>query len=361
MARRGPRPNEAVQRFTALEVAVIEAVDKDAGSPCLAVSDCREPATAGHVIPENRLARLAERSGSRKMVWTLSMSGNKLLKRAAGLSPPVGCGPAGEYVSISSEYLTRRFACASHEIDLFAPIDGPDLDAANPKHRALMSYRTLLYRLRETRSRRSVFDRVRATREFGALCWETRRRQRDRAYDAVREGIWAARARSALWPELDPKSQVLSDPAFVHQRMRIEGGPRVAFAAVLWRGGQAGWTRRESADAPHLTANVREQRPFVLTCYPDEDGHVVVASCPADVAELLTVVVPAFGQGRSDRAALLSATALDSTEHIMIVPSVWHAYGDDRQHHMWQRHAAERPGPYSHSAVAPLNLFAVNA
>ena len=295
------------------------------------------------------------------MVWTLSTSARKLRKRAAGLSPPVECEPAGEYVSISSDYLTRRFACASHDRELFAPVDGPDLDAANPKHLARISYRTLLYRLREARSCHSVFERIRPTREFGALCWETRDKKRARALDAVREGILAKLARSALWPEVDPKSKVLSAPAFVHQSLRIEGGPRVAFAAVLWRGGAAGWTRRESADEPNLTANTREPCPFVLTCYPDEDGHVVVASCPETVAELLPVVIPAFGQGRRDRAALLSATALDYTEHVTIMPSVWRAYGDDRQHRMWQRHAAEGPGTLSPSAVVPLNMFAVNA
>ena len=360
MAPSEPVPNEPLQRFTELEVRATEAVDKDEESPCLAFPGCCERATAGHVIPENRLALIADWSGSRKIVWTFTMSANKLLKRAADRSPRVECEPGGEYVSIGGDYVRRRFACAQHEIDPFAPIDGPDLDAANPKHCALMSYRTLLYRLREARSRVSVFECVRSTREFGALDSEMRQRQRARADAAAREGMWAGQAQSALWRELDSQSQVPSDSAFVHQSLRIPGCPRVAFAAILWRGGDEGWTIRERAAAPHLTEDVRDPLPFAVTCYPDKSGHVVVASCPRSLAELLPVVIPAFDRRRRARAALLSATALDSTEHLFIRPSVWRAYGDDRQFCMWQRHTANMAGPrdtFSDPVLAPLNLF----
>ena len=177
------------------------------------------------------------------------MSANKLRKRAAGRSPRVECEPAGEYVSISSEYVTRRFACALHEIDLFAPIDGEALDAANPKHRALMSYRTLLYRLREARSRISAFERVRYTREFGALNPEMRQAQRARADIAARERAWAGRAQSALWRELDSRPQVPLDLAFVTSRCvsraaPVLHSPQSCGVAARWGGRNANAPRR---------------------------------------------------------------------------------------------------------------------
>ena len=127
------------------------------------------------------------------------------------------------------------------------------------------------------------------------------------------------------------------------------------------RGGSARWTERERAAAPTLAADVREPASLVLTCYPDEGGHIVVASCPSRVAELLPVVIPAFDETRSNREALLSATALDATEHIMIAPSVWQDYGKGRQALMWRRLTSQADPPFdalADPAVEPLDLFA---
>ena len=85
-----------------------------------------------------------------------------------------------------------------------------------------------------------------------------------------------------------------------------------------------------------------------------------MASCPSRVAELLPVVIPAFDETRSDREALLSATALDAAEHIMIAPSVWQDYGRDRQVSMWRRLTSQPDPPLdaiADPATEPLNLF----
>ena len=260
-------------------------------------------------------------------------------------------------MSIKSEYVTRRIACALHEIELFAPIDGEGLDAASQKHRALISYRTLLYALREARSAVSVFERVRSSREFGALDSEIRQVKRARADFAARECTWVGRAQAALWSELDPKSRASAYAPFVHQSMHIAGDPRIAFTSVLWRGGEARWAARERAEAPHLTSGVLEPLPFVITCYPDRSGHIVVASCPSSASELLPVVIPAFDERRGAPHALLSATALE-TEHLMVRPGVWQAFGGERQSEMWKRHTAGLLDTFSDPALAPLNLFA---
>ena len=137
-------------------------------------------------------------------------------------------------------------------------------------------------------------------------------------------------------------------------------GRKVAFFGVCARGGDARWTAREQEAAPAITAGTREAVPFILTCYPDPSGHIVVASCPGALADMLPVVFPAFGDADADREALLSASALDMLEQIMIAPSVWDGYGDERQRCIWDRWARMPAGPRDALAdpdIAPLNLF----
>ena len=72
------------------------------------------------------------------------------------------------------------------------------------------------------------------------------------------------------------------------------------------------------------------------------------------------MVIPAFDEARSDREALLSATALDAAELIMIAPSVWQAYGTGRQVSMWRRFTSQADSPLDAIAdpvTEPLNLF----
>ena len=47
-------------------------------------------------------------------------------------------------------------------------------------------------------------------------------------------------------------------------------------------------------------------------------GHIVVASCPAELADMLPVVFPAFEAVGDDKEALLSASALDMVEQVTV-------------------------------------------
>ncbi len=351
--------SDALSRFANSHIAAIEAVESE--GTCLVGPNHDAPAIRGHVIPKNRLELIAERCDRHEMgVRTFTMGLGKLRARAVEKVPPVQDGPDVECVNIGNERMTSPFACKPHDGELFAPVDGPGLDRSNPEHCALVSYRTLLYIQREALTYTSALGRIQHCAEFRALGPEVGRSMLERRNEARAHANLAHKAQSELRRDLQAQSGNPRESAFAHRSMHVLDSPRVAFAGALLRGGNAGWTERERAAAPKLTASVREPASFVLTCYPDEGGHNVVASCPSRVAELLPVVIPAFDETRSDREAVLSATALDAAEHIMIAPSVWQAYGRDRQVRMWRRLTSQGDPPLD--AIAdpvsePLNLF----
>lgn len=328
---------------------------------CLVCSRHDTPAVKGHVVPRSRLALIAERCGStEKAVRTFTMGLNKLQARAAHRLPEVEDEPDVECVSIGSDRLTHRLACATHDGELFAPVDGPGLDASDAAHSALIALRTVIFHRRAAMAYADPLRPLLRTAEFRALAPWYRDYLLSRARSASVAARWARRAQRALWRDVQPASGRSTRSAYVHRAMVVAGRPRVAFAGVLLRGGVAGWTPRERAADPALTAAARSPVHFVLTCYPDPRGHIVVASCPGEVASLLPVVFPAFDEGRSDREAVLSASALDVAEHIMIAPSAWDTLGPDRQMRMWRRCTAQPgslPDALSDHPAGSTNLF----
>ncbi len=351
--------SEARSRFTDCHIAAIEAVENE--GTCLVGPNHGAPAIKGHVVPRSRLELIAEQCDGHKLaVRTLSMGLVKLRARAVGKVSPVSDEPDVECVSIRNERLTSRFACEAHDGRLFAPVDGPDFDPSKPEHCALVSYRTLLYIRREALTYACALSRVQRSAEFRALPPETQQHLLGQRKEASDHANLAHKAQSELGRDLQAQSRNPREPAFAHRSMHVARPARVAFAGALLRGGNAGWTERERAAAPKLTASVREPAPFVLTCYPDEGVHIVVASCPSRVAELLPVVIPAFDETRSDREAVLSATALDAVEHIMIAPSVWQGHGRERHVSLWRRFTSQADPPLDALAdpeTEPLNLF----
>ena len=337
----------------------IEAVDNE--GTCLVGSGHDEPAIKGHVVPKSRLELIAEQCGSnRRAVRTFTMGVGRLRARAADRIPAVQDELDVQCVSIRNERMTCRFACASHDRELFSPVDGPGLDRSNPQHCALVSYRTLLYFEREALSYAAALGRVLHTAEFRALRPGARQRMLERRNGASFQAHLAERAQSELWRDLQRGFKTPEGAAFAHRSMHVAGSPRVAFAGALLRGGDALWTERERAAAPTLTADVRAPVSFVLTCYPDRRGHIVVASCPSRFAELLPVVFPALDETRSDREAVLSGSALDVAEHVMIAPGAWEDYGEDRRVGMWRRFTSQTDPPLdalADHASGPINLF----
>ena len=312
----------------------------------------------GHIVPKSRLRLIAEPRGALKQaVQTFDMGFDTLGGRAAGAFDPVHVEPQPSLVSISSKRLRRPFACCDHDNRLFEPIDGSGFDPENPQHRALVSYRTLLYIHYEALSFALASRRIESTREFRSLPLPAREAQRARRMRERLAANSAHRAKSALHREaVEGKAAT-----FAHRAIRVPGQPKVAFAGACARGGDAGWTPREGEVAAAITGGVREAAPFILACYPEPSGHMAVASCPRELADLLPVVFPAFGDDCDDREALLSASALDITEHIMIAPSTWDGYGEERQRRIWGR-AALLPPPLpdalADADIAPLDLFA---
>lgn len=276
--------------------------------------------------------------------------------RAVGAFAPVQAEPQPSLVRIGSKRLRRPFACEAHDNRLFEPIDGSGFDPGNPQHCALVSYRTLLYIHYEALSFALASRRIQSTREFRSLPLPAQEAERAEGMRKRYEVNSIQRAKSALHREA-----VKGEGAtFAHRAIRLPGQPRVAFAGASARGGAARWTPRERQAAPAIADGVREAAPFILACYPELSGHIAVASCPRELADLLPVVFPAFADACDDREALLSASALDITEHIMIAPSVWDGYGNERQRCIWDRWARMPAGPRDALAdpdIAPLNLF----
>ena len=360
---RGPRgvydsnmgfDKKANARYEAEFVRRLKAVY--ARSPCLVGVRHRGRTVQGHSVPASRLRLIAESRGARKQVRTFNLGLDTLPGRAAEALPEVRDEPQPEWASIDNEGLTRPFACAEHDNQLFEPIDGSGFDAENPKHCGLVSYRTLLWLRCETLSFALALRRMEATGEFRSMPISKQAWEREKRIRRQLEANSMGRSTQGLHREAVGKK----DDAFTHRAMRLPGRPQVAFFGVCARGGAALWTAREQEAAPAITAGTRKAVPFILTCYPDPSGQIAVASCPGEVAELLPVVFPAFGDAGDDREAMLSASALDILDQIMIAPTVWDGYGDGRQRAIWDRWARMPPGPRDALAdadIAQLNLF----
>ena len=346
---------ESLVRYEAKLARALEAVDDRA--VCLVGPRHRGPMVRGHIVPRSRLRLIAESCDSRKeAVQTFDMGFHTLGGRAAGAFDPVHVEPQPSLVSIRSKRLRRPFACCDHDNRLFEPIDGSGFDPENPQHRALVSYRTLLYIQYEALSSASASRRIESTQEFRSLPLPVQEEERAKGTRMRIEANSANRAKSALYLEAVERKTA----TFTHRAILVPGQTKVAFAGACARGGDTGWTPREREAAPAIAGGIRRAEPFVLACYPDQSGHIAVASCPRELADLLPVVFPAFGDACDDREALLSASALDMTEHIMIAPSAWDGYGDERQRRIWGRWARPPEGPRDALAdpdVAPLNLF----
>ena len=331
--------SDVLIRWTKRYTKEIRAVDHE--GTCLVGSSHDERAIAGHVVPKSRLALIAERWGKkRQAVRTFTMDDEMLHARAAGKLLPVWDEPSVGCVNIDNRRLRSRFACAPHDGDLFAPVDGPTLDPSDPRHGALISYRTLLYFEREALSYVEALGRVEGTAEFRALSSAHKGSALVRRDGARHQARVCRGAHSALWGDLQSRRGLGGASAFVHRSLFVPGHARVAFACVLWPG----------------------QGPFVLTCYPAGDGHVVVTSCSRRLAARLPEIVPAFAEGRGDRHESLTATVLDApTEHIMIRPSTWEAYEEALRRSMWSR-AVSRADPtlddLRYGVIAPVNFFA---
>ena len=327
-----------------------------ARSYCLVGTLHPGPTVRGHDIPASKLRLIAESRGVRRQVVTFDLGLDTLQGRAAGELPPVRAVRQPAWASIDSEGLTRPFACAEHDNQLFEPIDGSGFDTESPRHCALVSYRTLLWLRREALSFALALRRMEATGAFRLMPISIQAREREKRRRLQLEANSMGRSTQRLHREVVGKN----DDAFIHRVIRLPGRPKVAFFGVCARGGDARWTEREQEAAPAITAGTREAVPFILTCYPDPSGHIVVASCPGALADMLPVVFPAFGDADADREALLSASALDILDQIMIAPSVWDGYGDERQRGIWDRWARMPAGPRDALAdpdIAPLNLF----
>ena len=186
-----------------------------------------------------------------------------------------------------------------------------------------MSYRTLLWLHYEALSFARALRRMEATGEFRSMPIPVQARECD---NRVRRQLEANNIRRSTWG-LHREAVGKKGATFTHRAIRLPGRPKVAFFGACARGGAARWTAREQEAAPAITAGTRKAVPFILTCYPDPSGHIAVASCPRELAELLPVVFPAFGDAGDDREALLSASALDILDQIMIAPSTWDGYG----------------------------------
>ena len=311
----------------------------------------------GHNVPASKLRLIAELRGARKQVVTFDLGLDTLQGRAAGALRPVRAEPQPALASINSERFTRPLACSEHDDRLFEPIDGTGFDPGNAKHCALVSYRTLLWLHYEALSFARALRRMEATGEFRSMPIPVQARECDKR---VRRQLGANNIRRSTWG-LHREAVGKKGATFTHRAIRLPGRPKVAFFGACARGGVAGWTAREQEAAPAITAGTREAAPFILSCYPAPSGHIAVASCPRELAGLLPVVFPAFGNAGDDREALLSASALDILDQIMIAPSIWESYGDERQRCIWDRWARMPAGPRDALAdpdIAPLNLFA---
>ena len=240
--------SEALSRFTDCCIAAIEAVESEGA--CLVGPHHGSPAIRGHVVPRSRLELIAEQCGPHeKAVRTFSLGLGKLRARAVGKAPPVQDAPDVECVRIGNERITCRFACNSHDGELFAPVDGPGLDRSNPEHCALVSYRTLLYIQREALTYVFALGRIRHGAEFRALGPEVGQSMLERRNEARTHANLAHKAQSELRRDLQAQSRNQRESAFAHRSMHVFDSPRVAFAGALLRGGNAGWTERERAAA----------------------------------------------------------------------------------------------------------------
>ena len=346
--------NAANARYEAEFVRRLKAVY--ARSPCLVGVHHRNRTVQGHTVPASRLRLIAESRGARRQFRTFDLGLDTLQGRAAGALPAVRAKPQPAWASIDSEGLTRPFACAEHDNELFEPVDGSDFDTENPRHCALVSYRTLLWLRCEALSFARAMHRMENTGEFKSMPSSIQAWERDKRIRRQLEANSMGRSARGLHRAVVAREE----DAFTHRAMRLPGRPRVAFFGVCARGGAARWTAREEKAAPAITTDAREVVQFILTCYPDRTGHIVVASCPRELAELLPIVFPAFDDASDDREALLSASALDIVDQIMIAPSVWDGYGDERQRSIWDRWSRMPEGPRDALAdrdIAPLNLF----
>ena len=311
----------------------------------------------GHSVPASKLRLIAELRGVWKQVVTFDLGLDTLQGRAAGALPPVRAEPLPAVASIDSEGLTRPFACSEHDNQIFEPIDGAGFDPENPQHRTLVSYRALLWQLYEALWFARALRRMEATLEFRSMPIYVQQKERADRKQRQLEADYLQLFTAVLHREAVEKGGA----AFTHRAIQLPGPPKVAFFGACSRGGTALWTAREREEAPLMTGGVREAVPFVLTCYPDPEGHVVVASCPSELGDLLPVVFPAFREAPDDREALLSASALDLVDQIMIAPSIWDGYGEERQRAIWDRYTRTPDGPRDALAdidIAPLNLFA---
>ena len=345
---------KANARYEAEFVRLLKAVY--ALSDCLVGVRHRGRTVRGHSVPAAKLRLIAESRGARKQVRTFDLGLDTLQGRAAGALPPVRAMRQPAWTSIDSEGLTRPFACAEHDNQLFEPVDGSGFDTENPRHCALVSYRTLLWLHCEALSFALALRRMEATGEFRSMPISIQAGERDKTVRRRLQANNIRRSTSDLYREVVGKKE----DAFTHRAIRLPGQPKVAFFGVCARGGDARWTAREQEAAPPVATGAREATLFVLTCYPDPSGHIVVASCPRALADMLPVVFPAFGDAGDDRDALLSASALDILDQIMIAPSTWDSYGDERQRCIWDRWARMPAGPRDALAdpdIARLNLF----
>ena len=252
-----------------------------ARSVCLIGSGHQGRAIRSHVIPASKLRLIAAPRGRwQQAVVTFDLGLITLQGRAAGKLPPVRKKLQHSYASIGGDPLTRPFACADHDNSLFEPIDGPDFHFRNPTHRALVSCRTLLWLQYEALSFARALGRIRLTPEFRALPPSAQRYERVRLERRqVEAGSLGRRA-----SELHREAVEGGDGRFVHRTIWLPGTPKVAFAGACTRGGGALWTVREREAAPLMTGGVREAVPFVLTCYPDPEGHMLSRPAPASLS-----------------------------------------------------------------------------
>lgn len=231
-----------------------------------------------------------------------------------------------QYRSISSPIMTGKWACSHHDDKTFSLIEKNAIDPENEEHCLLLAYRATLFNhyQKHMRARYSwdLFVEFSERRKFilpHFLSHYVHQKISERFNLQVKHALQCVQAGQKSGME--------------HRRIYIHRAPRLVATIVTMRGG-------ESIDPPNEIKRVEQNRilvpakeiPLIVTVYPEADGHVAVLSFPQGWSPFVRNVIPAFWEEKDDNySALISKTILEETENIMISPSAWESFGDQKK------------------------------
>ena len=231
-----------------------------------------------------------------------------------------------QYRSISNQTMTGKWACSYHDNKTFSLIEKNAIDPENEEHCLLLAYRATLFNhfQKHLRAKYSwgLFEEFPDRRKFifpHFLIHFDHQRISERFNLQVKHALQCVQA--------GQKSDM------EHRVIYINRPPRLVATIATLRGGESIATPNEIKRMERNKVLVPSTEiPLIVTVYPEVDSHVAVLSFPKGWSPFVRNAMPAFWEENDNYCtALLSKTILEETENIMISPSVWESFSDQKK------------------------------